>query len=115
MFNNGFYANVASRYLSLIPAKDYQTPDCSMITCNRVQPNGACAEPVGRDLTVNGILYLDANVGIRDRIFQGASLSVRALNLLNNRRRIPVSTDHGLYQPMPLYVELNLSYRIELR
>ncbi len=112
VFNNGFYANVASRYLSLIPAKDYQTPDRSMITCNRVQPNGACAEPVGRDLTVNGILYLDANVGIRDRIFQGASLSVRALNLLNNRRRIPVSTDHGLYQPMPLYVELNLSYRI---
>jgi outer membrane receptor protein involved in Fe transport len=111
VFDNGLYANVASRFMSLIPAKDYQTADRSMITCNRAQPNGACAEPIGTDLIVNGIVYVDANLGVRDLFLRGSSLSVRALNLLNNRHRIPVSTDHGLYQPMPLYVELNLSYK----
>jgi hypothetical protein len=74
--------------------------------------NVATSDPaVNRELTVENIYYVDAAVGTKDLGLQGLELTLRGLNVLNNRERIPRGQgDHDLYQPPPAYVELQASY-----
>ena len=95
------FADGAVRYASGIPGLDYQDPATDYTT----YLHDSAGNVTYRETTVNNVVYLDANVGLKNWLKEGTVLNVRALNLLNSRKRIPVSTDHGLYEGPPTYVE----------
>jgi outer membrane receptor for ferrienterochelin and colicin len=100
-FSNGLFFDLTLRYMTNIPGREPigETADLSTINDQN------------REVTVKNIYYLDAAVGAKDLGLDGLQVTLRGLNVLNNRERIPRGQgDHDLYEPAPTYVEAQVAY-----
>jgi hypothetical protein len=101
LFSNGMFADLTVRYMTKIPGREPIGETADLATIN--------AE--NREVTAKNIYYLDVAVGAKDLIYDGLQLTLRGLNVLNNRKRIPRGQgDHDLYEPAPTYLEAQLAY-----
>lgn len=94
---NRHSANVAWRYVTEHPG--------------RVMTDDAGNLVAAQDVIVRNVSYLDLAVAGKKLWNDRISWSLRTLNALNNRKRIPQSQgDHDLYQSPPTFVEGKLAY-----
>ncbi len=102
IFENGLFADLTLRYMTNIPGRQ---------PLNDVGNVGTIDPDENEEVTVKNILYTDVAVGAKDLGVDGLAVTIRGLNVLNNRKRIPRGQgDHDLYQPPPAYGELQVSY-----
>lgn len=101
LFSNGMFADLTVRYMTNIPGREPIGETADLATIN----------DENREVTIKNIYYLDVAVGEKDLFLDGLQLTLRGLNVLNNRKRIPRGQgDHDLYEPAPTYLEAQLAY-----
>jgi outer membrane receptor for ferrienterochelin and colicin len=99
-----YSVNAAWRYITEHPGR-LQTDDNGNLVTTIASPAD------GQDVIVRNVSYLDLTFSGRKLWNNKISWSLRGLNILNNRKRIPQSQgDHDLYVSPPAFVEGSLAY-----
>ncbi len=102
LFDSGVFTDLNLRYMHKIPGR---------LPVDDVGNVGFIEPGVNQEVVVKHIFYTDVAVGARDLGLDGLAVTLRGLNVLNNRKRIPRGQgDHDLYQPPPAYGELQVAY-----